>query len=52
MNTKYFLYAIVVTLVSTVVSWSNLIDTKSSGSRSGSSFSTGRSYGGGGGGHK
>ena len=55
MNTKYFWYAIAVTAISTVMSWSSLFSSAKSSSynRGGSTYSGG-SYGGGygGGGHK
>ena len=55
MNSKYFLYALVVTVISTGVNWSSMIGSSSSGGGSGWS-SRGSSYsgggGGGGGGHK
>jgi hypothetical protein len=54
MNSKYFLYALVVTVISTGVNWSSMLGSSSSGgggsgwsSRGGSGYS-----GGGGGGHK
>lgn len=56
MNTKYFLYALALTIVTTVLNWSNAISHMSS-SGSGSSYNRtgGGSTGGGflgGGGHK
>ena len=52
MNTKYLIYAIFVTAVTTVVCWASLFDSSSSStSGRGSSFSSGRGYSGGGG-HK
>lgn len=49
MNTKYFLYALAVTIITTVINWSNAISHVSS-SKSGSSYrSSGSSMGGGGG---
>jgi len=57
MNTKYFLYALLVTAVTTIFSWGSMIDSSSSSRGRGSSWSSGGSggsYGGGysGGGHK
>lgn len=55
MNTKYFLYAILVTAVATVFSWFMMIDSASTSSGRGSSWSSGTSGGSGGysgGGHK
>ena len=54
MNTKYFLYAILVTAVTTVISWSSMIGSSSSSSGRGSSWSSHSGSGGGysGGGHK
>jgi hypothetical protein len=49
MNSKYFLYALVVTVISTGVNWGSMIGSSSSGGGSGWS-SRGSSYGGGGGG--
>lgn len=52
MNTKYFIYAICITIVSTFLSWSSMIGSSVNRS-SGSSWSSGSSYGGSsGGGHK
>jgi uncharacterized membrane protein YgcG len=52
MNTKYFWYAIAVTAISTLMSWSSLFSSaRSGGYRSGGSSYSGGSYGGGGG-HK
>ena len=57
MNGKYIFYALCITLVSTVMSWSNMIKS-SANSGSGSGFSSTSSGGGGsfgngsGGGHK
>jgi uncharacterized membrane protein YgcG len=54
MNTKYFLYALALTLVTTVLNWSNALNSLSSARHSGSGWSSssgGSSYGGGGG-HK
>ncbi len=53
MNTKYFLYALLVTAVTTIISWSTMIDSSSTSRGRGSSWSTGSGSGGfGGGGHK
>ena len=53
MNTKYLLYAIVVTAVSTIISWSSMIGSSSPSSGRGSSWSsTGGGGGYSGGGHK
>ena len=56
MNTKYLLYAIVVTAVTTIISWSSMIGSSTSKSGRGSSWSApGGGYSGGGysgGGHK
>jgi hypothetical protein len=55
MKGKYLLYAVVVTLISTVFSWGSMVDTPgSSGGSSWSSHSRGGYSGGytGGGGHK
>ena len=54
MNSKYFWYAIAVTTISTVMSWSSMVGSATSkGYRSGgSTYSGGSGYGGGGGGHK
>jgi hypothetical protein len=56
MNTKYFLYALALTIVTTVINWSNAVSHMSS-SKSSSSYNRtgGSSMGGGswgGGGHK
>jgi uncharacterized membrane protein YgcG len=55
MNTKYFLYALALTLITTVINWSSALS-HLSGAKSGSSYrSSGSSIGGGsfgGGGHK
>lgn len=54
MNTKYFIYALCVTIVSTMINWSNMV-TSYANMGHGSSWSSGssRSYGGSsGGGHK
>lgn len=52
MNNKYFIYAIGVTVISTLLSWSNMIGS-SVNRGGGSSWSSGSSYGGSsGGGHK
>lgn len=57
MNTKYFLYALAVTAVTTIINWSNAVG-HLSGPKSGSSYNRtggGSSMGGGswgGGGHK
>ncbi len=56
MNPKYIWYAIAVTAVSTIMSWSSLFGSikSSSFNRGGSTYSGGGGYygGGGGGGHK
>ena len=55
MNSKYFLYALVVTAISTGINWTSMLGSSSSGggsswsSRGGSGYSGG---GGGGGSHK
>jgi len=52
MNNKYFIYALVVTLITTTVSWSRMFSSATSTGR-GSSWSSGSGgYYGGGGGHK
>lgn len=56
MNTKYFLYAIALTIITTVINWSSAIS-HLSGPGSGSGYrssgsSMGGGYYGGGGGHK
>jgi hypothetical protein len=50
MNSKYFLYALVVTVISTGVNWSSMIGSSSSGGGGSGWSSRGSSYGGGGGG--
>ena len=54
MNTKYIFYAVMVTILSTMLSWCSMIGSSSNTGRSGSGFSSGGSggWGGGGGGHK
>ncbi|MES2317678.1 MAG: hypothetical protein V4631_09310 [Pseudomonadota bacterium] len=53
MNGKYFAYAIVLTLVTTLINWGSMIGSSSSSSGRGSSWSSQSSGGGfGGGGHK
>jgi uncharacterized membrane protein YgcG len=53
MNIKYILYALVVTLTTTAVSWGKLAGSSSNTGRPGSSWSSsGGGYYGGGGGHK
>ena len=53
MNWKYFTYAVVLTLVTTVMSWGSMIGSKSSSSGRGSTWSSHSGGGGfGGGGHK
>lgn len=53
MNWKYFAYAITLTVVTTVISWTGMIGSSSSTSGRGSSWSSHSSGGGfGGGGHK
>jgi uncharacterized membrane protein YgcG len=53
MNNKYFIYALVVTLITTTVSWSRMFSSTTSTGR-GSTWSSGTGSGGyyGGGGHK
>jgi uncharacterized membrane protein YgcG len=54
MNTKYFLYAVALTLITTVINWTSAFSSMSSARHSGSGWSSGSSgssYGGGGG-HK
>ena len=58
MNTKYLLYALVVTAIATVMSWASMIDSSSTSRGRGSTWSSGGGYyggssgSGGGGGHK
>jgi len=54
MNTKYFLYALAITLAATAINWASLIGSAStSNTGRGSSWSSyGGGYSGGGGGHK
>jgi hypothetical protein len=55
MNGKYFAYAVVVTLVVTVINWFSFLDSatsRSSGRGSGWSSHSSGGWGGGGGGHK
>lgn len=53
MNGKYFAYAVVLTLVTTLINWSSMIGSSSNTSGRGSTWSShGGGYGGGGGGHK
>lgn len=52
MNWKYFTYAIVLTLVTTVINWSSMIGSSSSSSGRGSSWSSHSGGGYSGGGHK
>lgn len=53
MNTKYLLYALVVTAIATVMSWASMIDSSSTSRGRGSTWSSGSGgyYGGGGGGY-
>ncbi len=52
MNTKYFLYALLLTAITTIINWSNLIGSSSSSSGRGSSWSSHSGGSWGGGGHK
>jgi hypothetical protein len=52
MNNKYFAYAMLVTVLSTGVNWSNMFGSSRSSSGGSGWSSHGSSYGGGGGGHK
>lgn len=54
MNGKYLAYAILITVVSTVISWTSMFASFSRPSSGGSTWSSGSSSGGwgGGGGHK
>ena len=53
MNMRYFFFALAITVGTTIISWIQLFDsTSSSGRGTGSTWSSGRSGWGGGGGHK
>jgi hypothetical protein len=52
MNSKYIIYALLVTVVTTGVNWANMLGSSSKSSSGSSWASRGAGFGGGGGGHK